>query len=122
MKKYFHFFMAMAITIFLIGCASIKPRLNRPETQYPAGKYHEVRSGDTLWKISKLYDVSVSDIVRTNKLPDATKIAVGQKLFIPRSKEAGLEENYVRATPGFNSNAKFIWPVSGKVVSYFGTK
>lgn len=122
MKKYAYFFIALAAVIFLIGCASIKPRLERPETRYPTGIYHEVKRGETLWKISKLYNVSVSDIVRANRLPDATKISVGQKLFIPSSTVSGQEENYVRATPGFDSNVKFVWPVSGRVTSYFGTK
>jgi murein DD-endopeptidase MepM/ murein hydrolase activator NlpD len=122
MKKYIYFFTSLMITIFLIGCASVKPRLERQETRYPAGKYHEVKNGDTLWKISKLYDVSVSDIVKANKLPNATKIIAGQKLFIPSLHEKVQYENYVRVTPGFNSNAKFIWPVSGKVISYFGVK
>ena len=122
MKKYAYFFIALALTIFLIGCASVRPRLEQPETRYPTGNYYEVKRGDTLWKISKLYDVSVSDIERANKLPNTARISVGQKLFIPTSKEARREENYVRTTPGVNSNAKFVWPVSGKVVSYFGTK
>ena len=123
MKKYMHFLITIALVIFLIGCASVRPRLERPATRYPTGIYHEVKRGETLWKISKLYDVSVSDVVRANRLPDATKIVVGQKLFIPSSKEKRLTEgNYARATPPFNSNTKFVWPVSGQVVSYFGTK
>jgi len=122
MRKYIQFFAMLAMAIFLIGCATARPRLERPETRYPTGTYYEVKRGDTLWKISKLYDADVNAIVRANRLPDATKIAVGQKLFIPESKKEGQEENYVRATPGFNSSAKLVWPVSGKVTSYFGAK
>lgn len=122
MRKYIQFFTTFAMIVFLVGCASVRPRPERPETRFPAGTYYEVKRGDTLWRISKLYDADVNAVVRANRLPDATKIVAGQKLFIPESKRGGREENYIQPTPGFNSSAKLMWPVSGKVISYFGTK
>ena len=115
-------FAALTLTLILIGCASVKPRLERPAGRYPRGEYYEVKRGDTLWKISKLYDVSVNDIVKANKLPNSTKIAAGQKLFIPRISKEGDEPQYTRGSAGAVGGARFIWPVSGKVISYFGTK
>ncbi len=121
-EKYMRILAAVTLTLILIGCASVKPRLERPAARYPQGVYYEVKRGDTLWKISKLYDVNVSDIVRANRLPDSTKISAGQKLFIPRTSRKGEGPKYERAAAGAVAGVKFIWPVSGKVISYFGAK
>ncbi|MCG9791279.1 glucosaminidase domain-containing protein [Flavobacterium algicola] len=42
---------------------------------------HEVEKGDTLYSISKRYNVSVDDLIRKNNLSDNT-ISIGQKLKI----------------------------------------
>jgi LysM repeat protein len=44
---------------------------------------HEVAPGETLWRISKMYDVSVADITKANNLKDASQLEKGQKLLIP---------------------------------------
>jgi uncharacterized membrane protein len=46
---------------------------------------HIVQPGETLSSISRLYGVSVSDIIRANDLTDAHLIEVGQELLIPES-------------------------------------
>lgn len=46
-------------------------------------RFHTVRKGDTLWKISMKYDVTVSVLKRINHLKN-TKIALGQRLRIPK--------------------------------------
>ncbi|MBU1061464.1 MAG: N-acetylmuramoyl-L-alanine amidase [Candidatus Omnitrophica bacterium] len=45
--------------------------------------YHEVAPGETVWRISKMYDVKIEDIVKTNKLKSAAVLEKGQTLFIP---------------------------------------
>ncbi len=44
---------------------------------------YTVKSGDTLYRIAKLYNVNLQDIVSLNKLEDPTLIYVGEKLYIP---------------------------------------
>lgn len=44
---------------------------------------HRVRKGDTLWKISRTYNTSVSSIRTTNKL-DSNVLRVGQELLVSR--------------------------------------
>ncbi len=46
---------------------------------------HEVGPGETVWRISKMYDVSIEDIVRMNNLNDATQLEKGQRLIIPNA-------------------------------------
>lgn len=44
---------------------------------------YEVKSGDSLWKISKDFNVEVSDLIKWNKLTTST-ISVGQKITIKK--------------------------------------
>jgi secreted protein with Ig-like and vWFA domain len=50
-----------------------------------SGKFyeHEVQSGQTLSEIARVYEVTMAEIMRENKIKDASLIRVGQKLLIP---------------------------------------
>lgn len=78
------------------------------------GIYHRVKKGETLWRIAKLYRVDLEKIKDANNLNDTTKIFQGQLLYIPTP--------YYKSEPKEFSKKDFIWPVRGKVVSFFGTK
>lgn len=119
MKKILHLSISISLVVLLASCASTGPMLERKESRGPSGVYYEVKRGDTIWRISKLYDIDVKDIVRENRLPDATKISVGQKLFIPSAEE---KTNYAKAVITRPFSGTFSWPVAGKVISYFGDK
>ncbi|MCX7697249.1 MAG: LysM peptidoglycan-binding domain-containing protein [Bacteroidales bacterium] len=56
---------------------------NQPSIKISTGKitYHTVQKGETLWKISQLYGVSVADIKKVNNL-SSDQLQVGQKLKI----------------------------------------
>jgi len=78
------------------------------------GIYHKVERGQTLWRISKMYNVDLDELASINHIPDAASIEIGQLVFIPHKKKvissyvmpAGLED--------------FIWPVKGRVIASFG--
>ena len=110
---------SVSIAIFLTGCAARGPFVERRISRRPSGTYYKVKRGDTLWKISKLYDVEVKELVKVNRLPSATKINVGQKLFIP---SAEIKRDYANISSNIASSGMFSWPVAGKVISYFGNK
>ncbi|MCQ1528237.1 LysM peptidoglycan-binding domain-containing protein [Lutispora saccharofermentans] len=42
-----------------------------------------VKSGDTLWRISRTYNVSIDSIVETNGIKDPNRLIIGQSLVIP---------------------------------------
>ena len=86
------------------------PVIERP--QIP-GIYHKVEKGQTLWRIAKFYNVNMDDIVRLNRIPNATQITVGQLLFIP---------NTTAPKPETFEASDFIWPARGKVVFFYGSK
>jgi len=103
------------IMLFLSGCATGGYYTNGAGSL--AGVYHEVKSGETLWYISKLYDVDLKRIIRANRLPDASKLEVGQLILVPEVEEEdrlGLSAKEIKLE-------SFAWPVKGTVISYFGS-
>jgi len=105
-----NFFLLM---LFLIsGCASapyVKPAvpIGMP------GIYHRVQRGETLWRISKIYNADIDEITRINHIADNTNIEVGQQIFIPRAQRPQL-------APVRYANDDFIWPVKGRIITGFG--
>lgn len=67
-----------------------------------------VKSGDTLWRISRKFGVSVDDIKKTNKMRSVSNLSVGQKLVIPFYRRS------------YSGGTKFAWPVNGEIVNFFG--
>lgn len=55
---------------------------NPPQTQ-TGGRQHIVKPGDTLWKISQTYGVSIKSIAEANHLPNPNVLIPGQILVIP---------------------------------------
>jgi lipoprotein NlpD len=49
----------------------------------PYGVYHTVGKGQTLYNISRVYNVPLEDIERANNLTNATDLKTGEKLYIP---------------------------------------
>ena len=43
-------------------------------------KYHRVRSGDSLWRISKRYNVSIGKLCKLNKISRKKTLRIGQKI------------------------------------------
>ncbi|MCX7927570.1 MAG: peptidoglycan DD-metalloendopeptidase family protein [Candidatus Omnitrophica bacterium] len=111
----------MALVLCLNGCATAPKSLskvnsstmNSLSTIGTTGFYHTVSRGQTLWRIANLYGVSIEELVSANNLYDFTKIEVGQKIFIPRSKSPG---NMYPLTE------EFIWPLRGRLIASFGQK
>jgi len=104
----------ITLLIFTVGCAT------SGYTPYVRdGFYHEVSRGETLWGISKEYNVSLRNIVAANRIPNASKIEVGQLILIPGMKKSAARA--VSTAPKSTKYENFAWPVKGTVVSYFGS-
>jgi LysM repeat protein len=48
-----------------------------------AGKTHTIKSGETVWKISKQYNLTEKELMSLNGISDPNKIRAGQVLKIP---------------------------------------
>ena len=95
-----------------------------------SGVYHTVRRGETLWRISKTYGVSLAEIMEANGLTNYD-IAVNQKLRIPgATKQLAIKlPEGVRPDGGGSSgggDVTLAWPLSGRgrssVTSGFGPR
>ncbi len=93
---------------------------------------HEVRPGETLYRIGKAYGVSPGELVRVNALADPDRVEVGQRLFIPGGSrvlpvnvitpEQAVPEAAVPCNLPHNEGS-FIWPLlNGRVTSPFGPR
>jgi murein DD-endopeptidase MepM/ murein hydrolase activator NlpD len=102
-------------------------------TQRPsAGIYHVVKRGENLFRIGKAYDIPHTQLAAINKLPDPSRIHVGQRIFIPGAAQPLPVEVITPGEPGFDVekhppdhgsvDAEFIWPIAGTVVSSFGPR
>lgn len=97
---------------WIYGCAGA-PQTYPPRPEGIAGIYHQVEKGETLWRISKAYNADLDEIAEINHISDASKIEVGQSIFIPHKKA-------VAQRPVITSgNDDFIWPLKGRVIATF---
>ena len=69
-----------------------------------------VKKGESLWSISREYNVKLESIIAANSITDASKISTGQQLRIPN-------------VPGTRKSiCNFIWPVRGRITSPYGMR
>ena len=120
--------------------------------QVTSPDYHRVQQGDTLYSISREYKVSVSALAKRNRIRAPFRLNIGQRLDLPfaqkimqaerstsqkgekktRDPKAHPKNRKNRSTrpagkqkelrPPQRSSSRFLWPVSGKVISKFGSK
>jgi lipoprotein NlpD len=83
------------------------------------GYAHVVQKGETLWRICKTYNADLEDVVRANRIPESSNIAVGQTIVIPRSNADTVspQTNFASRGP-----SDFIWPAKGKIIGQFREK
>jgi len=126
-----------------------------PHTTRVAVQEITVAPGDTLYSLSRKYQIPVNDLAVMNKISSPFTLSVGQKLRVPKTdvvvaqtttnkttsdknkttsakmatavKESGKEK--ISSDPkkqlpkiSARSNAKFSWPVRGKILSQYGAK
>lgn len=84
------------------------------------GVLHEVRPGQTLWRIARSYGLPLEELARANGIADATRIEAGSLIFVPGA-EAVLDVRPVLPTPPVARGDTWIWPVpDGRILSHFG--
>jgi len=87
-------FIFLILSVTLTSCTSVRIKEREitgnsviiPRTEMYVGRrdiVHVVGPSETLWRISKMYDVRIEDIVRANNLTNITKLERGQELTIP---------------------------------------
>lgn len=85
---------------------------------------HRVRYGESLWTISKKYNVSIHDLAAVNKIRNRNKVRVGQKLNVPlKGGNSWVQSN----KGGPRGYSKRIYKVKkgdtlGQIAENFGTR
>lgn len=72
---------------------------------YTLGSYHVMKEGETLYRISKNYNVKVSELIELNNIDDHTDIDIGKTIYIPGAQIG-----------------EFVWPLNGLLTSGFGKR
>lgn len=114
--------MSLLILVLSVGCGKSPPP--KPPISPPTDKevqkclpaefsttttfsYHVLEPGQTLYRVSKIYGTTVNDLIEANGIVDHTDIDIGTRLKIPGTVVSG---------------SGMIWPVPGKISSYFGMR
>jgi len=102
MKRISYFFCIVAFSFIFSSCARVPVKPTTPAAVIPPQPsiqsvpqlpgpvvrhdiVHVVAPGETVWRISKMYDVDIKDIVKANNLKSAQQIKMGYRLRIPKA-------------------------------------
>ncbi|GMO50801.1 MAG: hypothetical protein Ta2G_08520 [Termitinemataceae bacterium] len=66
---------------------------------YAADRVHIIKSGETIYGISRFYGVTVDEILFINNMADARSAQVGQHLIIPIVKDLRGTQKPLRVEP-----------------------
>lgn len=113
-KKLLQFFVFILFLPFLFSQCTYSTNVNQVRKgplQAANPKYHIIKKGETLWRISKLYNVPLGDLIQYNNITDVTNIPVGTKIYFYRKKGSRRE-----IIPSFQ------WPLKGEVSNEFEMK
>ncbi len=69
----FRFFIFLLLFALLAACAA----------RQGSGIYHTVKKGQTLYTISRVYDIDETYLARINGVADPTQLRTGQKIYLP---------------------------------------
>ena len=95
MKKIIFSCIIVGLILLLSSCATapLNPPISPIKETYPQisipilrqDVFHTVAPGETLWRISKMYDVKIDDLMRANNLQKPKELEMGQPLLIPQA-------------------------------------
>ena len=117
---------AAALAVLLLGC------VHSPQGD---GVFHTVRRGESIFRISRYYQVSASSILEANQIRDERSLQTGERLWIPGARRrppthpllpapasAGDAREQARNDAIQNANLYFAWPLRGRLTDRFGTR
>ena len=77
----------------------IVPVVDTKEERLSKVKIHTIAAGETLWSISRLYEVTMDDLLRWNELPEPDAISIGQNIQVKAPiEEASVGKNIINHT------------------------
>jgi len=88
----------------------------------PGQILHQVVSGDTLYSLGDYYSVNWKDIAASNEISVEAELKQGQLLTIPGGTIPASIWNRGVLSRGGDGQISFIWPLKGRITSYFGPR
>lgn len=88
-KRILYIILVACASLYLTACGTVHPRTTVMPPVVPPlpgpriETMHTVGPGETLWRISKMYDVPIETITQANHLSNAQNLRMGQELKIP---------------------------------------
>jgi murein DD-endopeptidase MepM/ murein hydrolase activator NlpD len=140
---------ARVAALLLAGACAPRVAVRPPDwPTLSSGVVHEVKKGQTLWRIARAYGVELQELAEANDITDPAQIAVGQKLFVPGAQlllevppapslvgggdgappPEGAGRGVARPeepeppAPKIERSARFAWPLKGVLYSRFGVR
>jgi murein DD-endopeptidase MepM/ murein hydrolase activator NlpD len=116
----------LVLAAFLASCASMQ---GEKRSENPAGSAHEregggvwhrVMEGQTLWRISKTYRVTLEELKEANDLVDTVHVPEGAWLYVPGAERVLYVQGNGGSLPPETRKLDFAWPLKGEVVRSFG--
>ena len=74
---------ALVVVFFLVAALGVLGACAGVQIKTRRGITHEVREGETLWRICHTYGANMKTVCRLNRIVDPERLRLGQKLFIP---------------------------------------
>jgi len=130
-KKIFSAILYLLVVALVSGCASRQvyyPSAVSPATHQEVdrgnftGVYHKVETGQTLWRISKIYEVELETVQWVNDVEDVTELRVGRVLFIPGVTRKRAVVPFLPDEEPSREKIDLVWPILGRATSNFGPR
>ncbi|HQF74886.1 MAG TPA: peptidoglycan DD-metalloendopeptidase family protein [Syntrophales bacterium] len=72
----------------LLSCSiQVVDRGSLKSSERMRGVYHRVKPGETLWRISRAYNIDLQELAEINNITDSSRISAGSVVFVPDAPE-----------------------------------
>jgi murein DD-endopeptidase MepM/ murein hydrolase activator NlpD len=112
----------LSLALLLAACShpAPPPPPPAPAPPTPAGVYHTVLPGETLWRIARSYGIPLETLVAANAITDVRRVPAGARLLVPGGSTPGALSGSAEAAHAREAGLVLGWPVQGRVTSRFG--
>lgn len=96
----------------------LPPQVQESQWMQSAPRYqvHVVEPGETLWALSRKYNISVDEIASANGFGRETQLQTGQRVNIPGTGSVASSSSQIPRTPSAsNSSFGLAWPLAGNI-------